>query len=55
MSTPEVRLSPDGVLAAIKTEHGWKVNFTFVGALFTDEQVSEWTPLLPVSNEDGAS
>ena len=55
MSTPEVRLSPAGWDVAIRNgamvNAPWRVS---TGEWFTDAQVADWTPLLPVSNKDGA-
>jgi hypothetical protein len=59
MSTPEVRLSPDGRDVAIRNLKAianrprcdWRASN---GQWLTDAEVSEWTLLLPVSNEDGA-
>lgn len=58
MSTPEVRQSPDGQEVAIRngwSQHAqWRVSN---GGHYRDEQVSDWTPLLPVStpDQDGVS
>lgn len=53
MDAPEVRLSPDGYNVAIRNRDSktapWRVTN---GGYYRDDQVSEWTPLLPVSNED---
>lgn len=55
MTAPEVRLSPDGRDVAIRNgayEHSpWRVSN---GGHYADSHVREWTPLRPVSNEDGA-
>lgn len=55
MSTPEVRLSPDGRTVAIRKKvafgREWEASD---GGRYFDEQVSDWTPLLPLSNEDSA-
>jgi hypothetical protein len=54
--TPEVRLSPDEQNVAIRngmTEWSpWRVSN---GGWYSDAQVSDWTPLLPASSEDGAA
>lgn len=54
MDAPEVRLSPSGQEVAIRnnpSNHApWRVTN---GGHYRDAQVSNWTPLLPVSNEDG--
>jgi hypothetical protein len=56
--TPEVRLSPDGQAVAIRNRDSqhWPWNGTHgcVWTAYSDEQVADWTPLLPVSSEDGA-
>lgn len=54
--TPEVRLSPDGNVAALRFEDhdGWPWAATDSG-YYTDAEVSDWTPLLPASSEDGAA
>lgn len=57
MSTPEVRLSPDGSAIAHRfpPEKHWTVSRCGqFGRFGSDGFVSEWTPLLPVSNKDGA-
>lgn len=57
MSTPEVRQSPDGTVLAVRwsAEAKWLVLGVLTRvATVTDDFVSEWTPLLPVSNKDGA-
>jgi len=55
MSTPEVRLSPDGKQAALFRQDLGAWVTTSMWLVQGDAEVSEWTPLLPVSNEDGAS
>lgn len=54
--TPEVRLSPDGGEVAIRNNDSahapWRVTN---GGHYRDEQVRDWTPLLPASSEDGAA
>lgn len=57
MSTPEVRLSPINHAVAFRFSGDvrWTVHYgTGFERYVVDEDVSEWTPLLPVSNEDGA-
>lgn len=54
MSTPEVRLSPDGRDVAVNIAINlWKSTSSV--ALLADVHVREWTPLLPVSNKDGVA
>jgi hypothetical protein len=55
MNAPEVRLSPCKTVVALRFEDndGWPWAATDSG-YYTDAEVSEWTPLLPVSNKDGA-
>jgi hypothetical protein len=54
--TPEVRLSPDGDIVVIRN-NGSSI-WPWAGsneANYSDEHVSDWTPLLPASSEDGAA
>lgn len=54
--TPEVRLSPDGDIVAIRNRFSvhWPWNGSN-GNGYTDDHVRDWTPLLPASSEDGAA
>ena len=57
MSTPEVRQSPDGTQIAVRFNNQpfWSVQAERAELSgVADELVSNWTPLLPVSNQDGA-
>ncbi len=55
MTTPEVRLSPDGDVAIRNGGSPYAPWRVTNGGHYSDADVSDWTPLLPVSNEDGAS
>lgn len=63
MDAPEVRLSPDGKRAAIRRRpedmtHDPRKDLTWKTTncgWMRDEDVSDWIPLLPASNKDGAS
>jgi hypothetical protein len=53
VNAPEVRLSPDGQDVAINIAFNmWKTTSSV--AFLADVHVRDWTPLLPVSNEDAA-
>lgn len=56
--TPEVRLSPSKRSFAYRFSHDrmWTIqHFQGFESLVSDEDVSDWTPLLPASSEDGAA
>jgi hypothetical protein len=58
--TPEVRLSPDGSMVAIRNRDSRNWPWNLFHALqgdhaAMDDDVSDWTPLLPASSEDGAA
>lgn len=58
MSSPEVRLSPAKHAIAYRFPGAryWTIQYaTEFERVVTDDTVSEWTPLLPVSTEDGVS
>lgn len=58
MDAPEVRLSPAKHAIAYKfpEDRRWTIQYgTGFERFVTDDTVAEWTPLLPVSKEDGAS
>lgn len=56
MDAPEVRLSPDRAAIAYRFQVGrWTIQRgEFFERFVSDEDVSDWTPLLPASNKDGA-
>jgi hypothetical protein len=56
--TPEVRLSPSKRSFAYRfaADRMWTIqHFQGFESLVSDEDVSDWTPLLPASSEDGAA
>lgn len=58
MTAPEVRLSPDSELIALRFAGNTWWTISGPGSferVVSDDRVSGWTPLLPASNKDGES